>query len=138
MGNLEAILKEQKRKVDSLKETLEGRYRCIGEFTDLVFVTSMGSPVSRYSAEKQINILRDEMNLEEKTKASVEGRQPELLEKIGPHIIRHTFATRCFESGIDPKIVQQLLGHAHYSTTIDIYTHVLEGRMREECEKFKI
>ncbi|MCQ4648727.1 tyrosine-type recombinase/integrase [Blautia marasmi] len=37
-----------------------------------------------------------------------------------PHALRHTFCSRCFEKGITPKVVQQLMGHAHYSTTIDI------------------
>lgn len=35
-------------------------------------------------------------------------------------------------------IVQQLMGHAHYSTTIDIYTHVSEEMMGNELEKFKV
>ncbi|WP_373125179.1 tyrosine-type recombinase/integrase, partial [Blautia producta] len=42
------------------------------------------------------------------------------LPHITPHALRHTFCSRCFEKGITPKVVQQLMGHAHYSTTIDI------------------
>ena len=44
----------------------------------------------------------------------------EELPKITPHALRHTFCSRCFEKGITTKVVQQLMGHAHYSTTIDI------------------
>ena len=55
-----------------------------------------------------------------------------------PHALRHTFCSRCFEKGITPKVVQQLMGHAHYSTTIDIYTHVSEEMMGNELEKFKV
>ena len=51
--------------------------------------------------------------------------------------VRHTFCSRCFEKGITLKIVQQLMCHAHYSTTIDIYTHVSEKIMGSEIEKFK-
>ena len=36
------------------------------------------------------------------------------------------------------KVVQQLMGHAHYSTTIDIYTHISEEMMGNELEKFKV
>lgn len=53
-----------------------------------------------------------------------------------PHALRHTFCSRCFEKGIKPKVVQQLMGHAHYSTTIDIYTHITESTMEEELAKF--
>ncbi len=53
-----------------------------------------------------------------------------------PHAIRHTFCSRCFEAGMQPKVVQSIMGHQHYSTTIDIYTHVSESRYQEEIEKF--
>lgn len=43
---------------------------------------------------------------------------------VTPHQIRHGYATALFESGIDPKTAQVLLGHAQLSTTMDIYTHV--------------
>ena len=53
-----------------------------------------------------------------------------------PHAIRHTFCSRCFEKGMDAKVVQMLMGHQHYSTTIDIYTHVTETKFEEEIAKF--
>lgn len=76
------------------------------------------------------------MNLKEKIREEQEKREPVLLEKINPHITRHTFATRYFECGMDSKVVQEIMEHAHYSTTVDIYTHVMEDKMREECRKF--
>lgn len=51
------------------------------------------------------------------------------------HTLRHTFATRCRERGVDPKVVQTWLGHSSYNTTIDIYTHVTDDKMQEETEK---
>ena len=39
------------------------------------------------------------------------------------HGLRHSFATRCIESGCDYKTVSVLLGHAHISTTLDLYVH---------------
>ncbi|RKJ40471.1 hypothetical protein D7X25_28865 [bacterium 1XD42-8] len=47
-----------------------------------------------------------------------------------PHTLRHTFATRCFENKMEPKVVQALLGYS--STTLNIYTHVLDKKMEEE------
>ena len=40
------------------------------------------------------------------------------------------------ESYMQPKLVQMLMGHQHYSTTIDIYTHVSEERYKKEMAKF--
>lgn len=80
----------------------------------------------------------DAINYEESVNAVFENRTPIEFEKVHPHALRHTFCSRCFEKGITPKVVQQLMGHAHYSTTIDIYTHVSEEMMGNELEKFKV
>lgn len=47
----------------------------------------------------------------------------EKLPNITPHILRHTFCTRCIELGIDVKSVQYFMGHASASVTMDIYSH---------------
>lgn len=54
---------------------------------------------------------------------------------VTPHQIRHGYATALFESGIDAKTAQALLGHAQLSTTMDIYTHVCADRLADAAEK---
>lgn len=52
--------------------------------------------------------------------------------------LRHTFATRCLECGINIKVVQKWLGHTRLDTTANIYTHVQNDFVLEESQKFRL
>ena len=52
--------------------------------------------------------------------------------RVTPHVLRHTYATRCFEAGMDIKEVQYLMGHASPQVTLEIYTHYCEESRRGE------
>lgn len=52
--------------------------------------------------------------------------------RLTPHILRHTFATRCFEAGLDIKEVQHLMGHANPEVTLKTYTHYCEQARQDE------
>lgn len=54
---------------------------------------------------------------------------------IDRHQIRHSYASILYQAGIDPKSAQKLLGHANFSTTMDIYTHLSEQHVTEAYEK---
>lgn len=136
MRDVESCLQKQCKKVEDLKKSLGDRYRATGEFQDCVFVSSMGSPCARYNAEHTINNLVKQINIAESFQAAQESREPILMERVFPHALRHTFASLCYKAKLDPKTTQSLMGHANYSTTIDIYTHFSQEDVEYDLEKF--
>lgn len=123
-----------KKKQNDQRKRMGDRWRLKEEYGDLVFTTTLGSPVTRYILMHDLKKVVDDINAKEMYRAREEGREPVLFEHLHPHAFRHTFATRCFEKGMNPVVIQNIMGHANYSTTIS-YTHVLEDMRREEIKK---
>ena len=99
------------------------------EFLDLLFTTKFNTPLNAQIISdaidkivKEINLIRDVTNE---------------IDTFSCHCFRHTFATRCFEAGIQPKTVQNYLGHATLQMTMDLYTHVLKEHQVSEMEKLE-
>jgi integrase len=100
------------------KRQLEAKLRLSGlwQDADLVFTTGTGTPL-------------DPSRLTERSFRK-------LLERAGLphrrlHDLRHTFATILLSRGTHPKVVQEMLGHANISQTLDTYSHVLPDMQSE-------
>jgi integrase/recombinase XerD len=91
-----------------------------GRTTPLLFVNARGGRLSRVGLWK---ILKGY------------GGRAGIRAHLSPHVIRHSFATHLLERGADLRAIQTMLGHADLSTT-EIYTHVLEARLRRVYDQF--
>ena len=60
------------------------------------------------------------------------------IQKFTMHAFRATFATRLIEAGVNPRTVQELLGHADFSLTMNLYGHVVDSTKRDAMEKLNI
>lgn len=98
-------------------------------FENLLFLSTLGTPLNATTYSDAIGRIVDTINL---------MKDPlEQMEKFSGHCFRHTFATRCFEAGINPKTVQAYMGHASLQMTMDLYTHVTEAFKQGEIEKLE-
>ena len=87
--------------------------------SNLVFLNTRGNMVySRNLQESLYKIF---------AKAKIEGATM--------HTLRHTYATRCFEAGVDVGAISQQLGHKDSTTTRDIYIHLLKDTKKKEISK---
>lgn len=89
---------------------------------DLVFINwRTGEPAKNSSYDTHLYKLCDEAG----------------IEKFCMHALRHTYATRAIECGVQPKVLQKLLGHASIKTTMDQYVHVTAESLDYAIKQFQ-
>lgn len=111
------LLEEMKTKQLEQKKLLGEKYHD----NNLVFCRSSGEIL------RSCNMRRDFIDIA--TEVDVMG--------LTPHNLRHTFATRGLENGIELRVMQDLLGHASIKMTADLYTHVLQDKKMESMMKLQ-
>ncbi|WP_270614027.1 tyrosine-type recombinase/integrase [Blautia massiliensis (ex Durand et al. 2017)] len=103
----------------------------------LIFITRNGTPINSRNFGKALDGLVKAYNRKEVINAESEHRDPILLPHISPHMLRHTFCTRCAEAGLDIKVLQMIMGHSDISITMNIYNHVDAARVQNEMKKLE-
>ena len=58
-----------------------------------------------------------------------------ITKPVNTHMLRHTFATRCIEAGVDLPVLQKLMGHANIETTINTYGDIYNYYKQKETQK---
>ena len=89
-----------------------------------LFCTETGSPLGRERVQAEIGRIIDRIR--------AAGND---FPRITAHILRHTFATRAIEGGMEPQVLKTILGHSSLAMTMDLYSHVLPDKKAEEMEK---
>ena len=109
------------------KEEVARRFPGRGPY---LFVTGKNGPMCAQMGRQAIDHVLAIIN---------EGKpESEQIHGLYPHAFRHTFATRCLEAGIAPKVVQAYLGHASLQMTMDLYTHVVGDFQAEQIELLEL
>lgn len=118
------LLKEWRKK--QLRQRLQaGEYwKPLKGMEDIVFTTNHGTP------HYDMNVRTDQRKIVEQLKKN--GVEIDICTF---HTLRHCFATRCIENGMDPKALQAILGHSTFAMTMDLYCDVMEDTKRKEMLK---
>ena len=119
--------KDSRNEAETLSQILEYTDSRSGErkylvMRDLVFINRRtGEPAKNSSYDTHLYKLCDEAG----------------IKRFCMHALRHTYATRAIERGVQPKVLQQLLGHASIKTTMDRYVHVTDESLVNAIRQFQ-
>ena len=123
----ERAVRALKSQLIQKKEIVLKRREPMVGYEDLVFVTKNNCPTQQFIVGA---CLREIIK-------KIEKHENLDFKEITPHSLRHIFATRCIESGMNPKTLQVILGHAKLQMTMDLYCHVTDETSYEEMAKYE-
>ena len=107
----------------------------IDGFNDFIFINRFGHVQHQGPLNKAIKRIIRDANFDALSKNST-IKEEDLLPNFSCHTLRHTFATRLIESGMNIKVIQEALGHSDIQTTLDIYADVTNDLKQEQFTRF--
>ena len=134
LGDVKSVLIEEKERKS------KAELKCnvyVDGVTDFVFLNRFGDVLNYVAVNNAIKRITRDCN-DEILEKTVNPDGCILLPKFSCHNLRHTFATRLFETdGLDIKVIQEILGHSDVSTTLDVYTKITEKKLSESIKIIK-
>ena len=103
----------------------------IDGYSGFIFSNRCGYVHNPQTLNRAIKRIVKEYNARETQQAKEEKREPILLPDFSMHVLRHTFCTRFCENETNVKVIQEIMGHADISTTMDIYAEATEEKKKE-------
>ena len=117
-------LKKEQEKKDFVQPVVDG-------YTNFVFLNRYNNVFGAHEFNRAIaRIIRD-YNEAESTFAERDQRSPILIPHFTVHNLRHTFCTRFCENETNLKVIQEIMGHADITTTMDIYNEATREKKME-------
>lgn len=108
-----------------LKHRRKQKNLVIDGYSVFLFINRNGNPQVAVNYEAVFRKLVDKYN----------SKHEEPLPKITPHVCRHTYCSNMAKSGMNPKVLQYLMGHADISVTMNTYTHLGFDDAKDEIER---
>lgn len=126
----ESFIKEKEIQKDlKIKQTM-----IVDGISNFVFINRMGNPINQAPLNKA---LRRMVRLYNEDQLQKNNTDKAFLPNICCHSLRHTFATRQVEASVNPKVLQEILGHADIRTTMNIYVEVSDELKNRELKKYQ-
>ena len=103
----------------------------IDGYSGFVFSNRFNSTLSPHCINRAINRIVRDHNIEESELAEKDSRDPVLLPHFSVHNLRHTFCTRMCENETNIKVIQEIMGHADVTTTMNIYNEATRDKKKQ-------
>jgi integrase len=128
---VKAALLDEKEKQQELgfNETV------VDGLSGFIFQTRDGNVTSQHNVTRALKRIVEKCNEEEKVLAERENREPQYVREFTAHNLRHTFCSRFCENEPNIKVIQEIMGHADISTTMDIYAEVTTAKKKAVFEE---
>ena len=132
---------------DSVTRALKAEYKrqseegfCMDEiegYSGFIWMSKEGHVLCPHNLNRALDRIIRDYNDEEKVRAKKERRKPMPLPHFSAHHLRHTFCTRICEEETDLKLIQEIMGHADITTTMDVYNESNMDRKRERFARLE-